>query len=69
MYEKLNKERNISTQLSNIKKAYLITDVLCAHGDGFLHGNEREDLQQVVQHDVPHDAEAVEVATAARTAP
>src|SRR5690606_24291928 len=43
----------------------LVADVLGREGDGPLHGDEREDLEQVVLHDVADDAELVKVAAAA----
>ena len=43
----------------------LVADVLGGEGDGALHGDEGEDLQQVVLHDVADDAELVKVAAAA----
>jgi len=43
----------------------LVTDVLGVQTRGFLHGEQRHDLQQVVLHDVANDAVVVKVPAAA----
>ena len=48
----------VSSQPSHISP-----DIIRAGGDGFLHGGQTEDLQEVVLHHVPDDAELVKVAT------
>jgi len=43
----------------------LVADVVGTLAGGPLHGDEAQDLQQVVLHHVPDNAELVEVTTAA----
>lgn len=40
----------------------LVPDVLCVEADGRLHGEQGEYLEEVILHDVPDYAIAVEVA-------
>ena len=41
--------------------SHLSPDIIRAGGDGFLHGGETEDLQQVILHHVTDDPELVKI--------
>lgn len=54
--------------MTNVISCLFVTDVVRMHGGWLLHGDEAQNLQQVVLHHVTDDAEFVKVAASALSA-